>query len=251
MSILFTKSVVSLSLAANVAYANFYSHFRKTPYIFFNKNKVIMEIINTPLLPSQYYTKQTKKTAIVLHHSVSGDSAKNVVAAWNESPQKVGAHFIITRAGVIHEAVPPECWIHHLGVKNSVNTLLNKQSIAIELLNYGPVEPTTKAGIYRNAYAKEITIKREVYYKGGFRGYTTFEAYTPLQLAALDELLRYLMNKFNIKLQPDFSAKSIFDVCEDALRGSNGIFTHVSFRDDKSDCHPQPELIGLLDNLKF
>jgi len=31
-----------------------------------------------------------------------------------------------------------------------------------------------------------------------------------------------------------------------ALEGTPGIWTHVSFRPDKSDCHPQLSLIKLL-----
>ena len=34
-----------------------------------------------------------------------------------------------------------------------------------------------------------------------------------------------------------------------ALNGTPGIWTHVSFRADKSDCHPQLSLINLLKGL--
>jgi len=34
-----------------------------------------------------------------------------------------------------------------------------------------------------------------------------------------------------------------------ALDGKAGIWTHVSYRYDKSDCHPQPELINMLKTL--
>jgi hypothetical protein len=34
-----------------------------------------------------------------------------------------------------------------------------------------------------------------------------------------------------------------------AIRGNKGIFTHVSYRKDKSDCHPQKELVDVLKSI--
>jgi hypothetical protein len=33
------------------------------------------------------------------------------------------------------------------------------------------------------------------------------------------------------------------------LRGDKGIFTHVSYRKDKRDCHPQKELVEILKSI--
>jgi hypothetical protein len=41
----------------------------------------------------------------------------------------------------------------------------------------------------------------------------------------------------------------MWDLNDDALNGKNGIFTHVSYRADKSDMHPQPELVEMLKGL--
>jgi len=38
----------------------------------------------------------------------------------------------------------------------------------------------------------------------------------------------------------------IWDISRSALEGSPGIYTHVSFRKDKSDCQPQEELQEIL-----
>ena len=35
-----------------------------------------------------------------------------------------------------------------------------------------------------------------------------------------------------------------------ALEVKSGIYTHVSFRKDKSDCHPQKELIEIIKVIK-
>ena len=41
----------------------------------------------------------------------------------------------------------------------------------------------------------------------------------------------------------------MWDISDKALAGEAGVWTHVSFRTDKSDCHPQPELIQMLKSL--
>jgi len=43
---------------------------------------------------------------------------------------------------------------------------------------------------------------------------------------------------------------TMFDVSQEALSGKAGIWSHTSFRKDKSDIHPQPELIQMLKSLK-
>ena len=43
--------------------------------------------------------------------------------------------------------------------------------------------------------------------------------------------------------------KDMWDISRSALSGSPGIYTHVSYRKDKSDCHPQKDLIENLKNL--
>ncbi len=42
----------------------------------------------------------------------------------------------------------------------------------------------------------------------------------------------------------------MFETNKQALNGYHGVFTHVSYREDKSDCHPQPELIQMLKSIK-
>ena len=52
---------------------------------------------------------------------------------------------------------------------------------------------------------------------------------------------------YNIPL--GYRGDKIWDVSEEALKGEVGVWTHVSDRPDKSDCHPQPELLEMLKSL--
>ena len=66
------------------------------------------------------------------------------------------------------------------------------------------------------------------------------------QLETLKNLIIYLCEKYNIS--KDYK-EDMWDISTSALSGSPGIYTHVSFRKDKSDCHPQIEFIKLLKDL--
>lgn len=112
-------------------------------------------------------------------------------------------------------------------------------------------------------------------YPMGFRGFYGFERYTDNQINAVRDLILSLTyNNVNgdskIKGFPKISLEyneDIWDINYDtngnpigspdgakgvskrALNGTRGIWTHTSYRRDKSDCHPQPELIQMLRNL--
>ena len=42
----------------------------------------------------------------------------------------------------------------------------------------------------------------------------------------------------------------MFETNSLTLKGYHEVFTHVSYREDKSDCHPQPDLIEMLKSMK-
>jgi len=44
--------------------------------------------------------------------------------------------------------------------------------------------------------------------------------------------------------------ENVFSLSKDALSGKPGIFGHCSYRLDKSDIHPQKEMIDMLKSLK-
>lgn len=220
-------------------------------------------ILRQPLPPAQYMRDTTHKGQIYLHHTVSGDNVKNVVDAWAATPERVGAHLIVSRTGDIYNVVPLQYWLHHLGLRdkhlNGVsghrsNVLLNANSIAIELTNWGPITQQMIGGKSRwiNHYQREVdlfTHETVDYGPSGYRGYRFFEAYPSAQIKALRWLLRWLMSMFDIPA-PENVGK-IAEYTPDALRGKPGIYAHSGVRPDKSDIHPQPELIAMLSSLTY
>lgn len=84
-------------------------------------------------------------------------------------------------------------------------------------------------------------------YEKEFRGYRFYEKYTNAQIASLKELLVYWGKQYKISLK--YKGNVMFECNKRALSGEGGVWAHASFRPDKSDVHPQPELIRMLESL--
>jgi hypothetical protein len=79
-----------------------------------------------------------------------------------------------------------------------------------------------------------------------FRGSKYFQKYTDKQLKSLQILVNYLCETHNI---PKTYNPEMWEYSRSAMNGSPGIYSHLSFRKDKSDCFPQKELIAIIQNL--
>jgi N-acetyl-anhydromuramyl-L-alanine amidase AmpD len=219
-------------------------------------NVDILKRIKTELLTDdQYYQEETKKDFVVLHHTVSpGDDASGDIRWWLSDVDRVATHCIITQDGTIHQTIKSIHWGHHLGCKAEYfekygltprNTDLNKRSYSIEFDCLGPVDKDGNSLAY-----KKLKAKAGVYDLGyNFRGFRYFEKYTDAQLESAYHLIKLIatnnpgidLKKVNLKTAADF------DMNKTALSGKlTGVWTHVNFRPDKSDCFPQKELLEML-----
>lgn len=220
----------------------------------------IKKINQNNLTPDQYFKEDCSalKKQIVIHHTVSSGNAENVVHGWQFNPERVGTAFIIDGDGVIHQAFGSKYWAYHLAFSKSTNkvpewahdfkreTLIAKASIGIEVCSYGPLIFSEKDNCYYNTYKQIIPKEQVEELDKPFRGFKFWHKYTDKQLASLKELLIYLCATYNIDKAYDHG---IWDINERALHGDSGIFTHVSYRSDKSDAYPSPRLIELLKNV--
>lgn len=203
-----------------------------------------MTIYNYPLKPEQYYHAIHPKKQIILHHTVSNGNAKNVIDWWNKHPHRVATAFVIDHEGVIHRCFNEQKWAHHLGMKSAKNQRLNQQSIGIELCSWGGLKKLN--GRYYSAFGTEVSKDQVKEYAIPFRGYRYYQKYNDAQLKSLKQLLMDLTSRFNI---PRAYHPEIWDLYAPATTGMPGIYTHVSYRHDKSDCHPQQELIQVLKSI--
>jgi len=203
----------------------------------------------------QYKHVETNKKQIYIHHTVSGGNAMGDISWWKSNDVDVATTVVIDRDGGIYQVFPVKYWAHHLGIRArvfkefkipSINTKLNKESIGIEIDSWGGLTKSKK-GEWLTCTNKIISNDKVVEYPEGFRGYYAFEKYTDAQIESTKKLINMYCNKYDIP--SEYKGEEMWDISIKALQGEPGIWAHVSVRPDKSDCHPQVELITMLKNL--
>lgn len=211
---------------------------------------------------TQYYDVDTDKYQIVLHHTVS--NAFNIdgdINTWLTDNVKVATCVIVDYKGTVHQLFSSKKWAHHLGIKsvflrnlgfsdyNKRNELLNKHSIGIEIDSPGGLTYNSTNNKFYDYYGN--VINRNIYdiieYDKPYRGYKYFVKYSTAQIKSVAELLLYWGKLYNIPL--DYQ-NDMWDTSLNALSGKPGVWSHTSFRSDKSDVHPDTDLINMLKEIK-
>ena len=212
------------------------------------------EIIQVDFPEDRFFKEQTTKKQIVLHHTVSGSGAAGDINWWKQNPQRIATAVIIEWNGDIYQLFSSRYWAHHLGTRAANNRALNMGSIGIEIDAWGGLVkynrkwyPALWDGKKHVANTKITPIKNVQTYCDAYRGFYGYEKYTDEQIESVRKLLVYWGDVHNIPL--DYN-ETMFEVSSAALSGTPGVWSHTSFRADKSDVHPQPELIEMLKLLK-
>ena len=279
-----------------------------------------MEWTNDSLDFGEYIGDSTPKNMVFLHHTAGSHRPDWTIHGWNTdgtstNKSRVATSWVIggksTRDGnddfdgKVYRAFDEEYWAYHLGTRssdtNGIN--LNKNSIGIEICNYGPLTKS-KNGEYFNWAGGKVPENQVYKIEKGFRGYQYYHRYTEKQLKSTKKLLLEISERHNIDLYSgllemieisekgivydgiednrkrqellnencilDYESKEIkvdgiwgkrsecawqkltkgpFDKQECAMMGQNGLFSHTNVRLDKSDIHPQPEMIEMIKSL--
>lgn len=232
----------------------------------------------------RYFKEKTEKFQIVLHHTVSGPGIKNDVKWWldrgneTEKAKYVATQFVVSRDGSILQLYSSMYWSYHLGLNDVKNVALNKQAIGIEIDSWGALlqsngkwYPIATDNItkkeYANIKAGEVTnfveYNKDNGYPNGFHGYYAFEKYTNEQITTVKNIIlaiKEMYPKIDLTYQGEdnsmwgYTSSNHSDIVtstkafKTGIDGS-GIWSHVSYRKDKSDAHPQTELINMLKTL--
>ena len=213
------------------------------------------KVVHHKFPEDQYYTEKTEKKQIVLHHTVSGQKPNGDIDWWKQTAARIATCIIVSRDGTIHTLYSSEHWAHHLGIKSWIfkklnipsygtNKKLNKAAIGVELDSWGGL--IKRNDKFYGTGNKEIHPDKVIDYGRSIRGFRYYEKYTEKQIDSVKYLLEYWHEKY--KIPKDYNPK-MWELNEDALKGKRGIWTHVSFRPDKSDLHPFPPLIEMLKSL--
>ena len=194
-----------------------------------------MKIITTNIMPDKEYVKEeTKKTQIVLHHTVSDGTGK-AVEDWFESDKgasRVAVAYVIDKSGNIIELFDPKFWAWHIG-KGST-TLNNKSSIGIEIVCAGQLWKKGDKYFWFDG-THPFTRENEIFdNKKLWRGSQYFAKYTNEQISAVKDLLNYLFQRFPT-IEKKFS--NTFDYNKNYFQ-FNGVVHHANLRPDKTDLSP-------------
>lgn len=216
--------------------------------------------ITQQLLPQgQYIQETTKKKQIVLHLTVGSYRPDYVVSGWAADPTRVGTHYVIGGMasngdkawdGKIVQAVPLTCSIYHLGLKGelSSNGLHDKQSVGIEICNWGGLAKTAN-GEFMTYVSKPLPLAHVCDLGRVFREKQYYHAITEAQIASLRSLILHICEQTGIVL-PKGKVFGWDDVEYNPQRAMKEIITfHSSYRADKSDLPMFPNLAKMLNEL--
>lgn len=227
-------------------------------------SKIVLDPISSQ---TDYFREVQTKKQIFLHHSVSHPNPTDVIENWRNKGPRVGACLCIAgkpyskaasyKDGQIYSVFPSKYWAMHLNTHVSTNEVpskykdrfhtryLEKSSIAIMVCNAGAL--SWENGKFYTVYRTTVPEDQVIEYVDKFRNHRFYHKYSENQIESIGKLLVYLCEIYTI---PNIYQADMWDVSDRALRGTPGIFTHVSVRSDVSDMHPQPELIEMLSDLK-
>jgi N-acetyl-anhydromuramyl-L-alanine amidase AmpD len=213
-----------------------------------------------PLKDGQFFNETSIKKQIVLHHTAGNSSGVNTISAWNADSRGRIATFVCisgkncvnSRDGEIVQCFSSKNWAYHLGVKAEVFASrgvkwqnLDKLSIGIEICNWGPLEE--KNGKFYNYVDREVPADEVCTLDKPYKGFKHYHSYSDAQIESTRQLVIYLHEKYGIDLTYN---EDIWNVTDRALKGENGLFTHNSYRKDKSDVYPHPKMVEMLKSLK-
>jgi len=215
-------------------------------------DNILKKIIQLPF--TDYIKSQHDKTQVVLHHTVSGGSAKAVASYWNGRPGRIATCIIIDKKGIPYQLFSSRYWAGHVGGRSTMQKEFDrfglpyrncsKPSIGVELVSWGGLKEIDDK-LY-TCYGSEYKEENATFIKDSYRGYNYFDSYTKEQIETLKGLLLYWNKIYDIPL--DYQ-EDMWDVDENALNNTSGIFSHTSFRSDKSDLYPDLKLVSMLQNL--
>lgn len=229
-----------------------------------------VKLISQENLTDDQYVREdcsSIKKIFVLHHTAGGASAINAINGWQKTSERVATAFVIAgkpskndthKDGQIYQAFGSKYWAYHIYFAQKVNQIpdkykkssldqkIAKESIGVEICNWGFL---TKGddGVFRTYVNTIVPAEEVVEFANPYRGHKYYHAYTDAQISSLKDLIVHICDKYNISKK--FNS-DMFEISINALDGVGGIWSHTSYRSDKTDLNPQPKLIQMLKDVE-
>ena len=214
-----------------------------------------------------YYFKSTyQKRQIIWHHSAGWDNARGMFEWWKQDGRvHVATSVGITDNGTVWRGFDEKYFAASIGCSSSVfkahniplkygknsmgnwyvsnNLTLDKGAVAVEICNWGNL--TEKDGKYYSWANAEVPSSKVV--ELNYKGYKYFEKYTSAEIKALKYWT--LLNAIRFDIPVNYNEDDFWTVNKNALSNVSGVYTHNSYRQDKTDVSPQQNLIKMAKSL--
>lgn len=223
--------------------------------------KLPSNIKQVPMKESQYIKTETKKNMIVLHHTAGSSSGVGTINMWdNDDRGRIATCVVIsgkgqskdTYDGEICQAFSSKYWAYHLGLKTDIFKAkgvpyksIDPMAVAVEICNWGPL--TKKGDKFYNYVDREMPADQVCELSTPYKGHKYYHRYTDAQIESLRQLMLYWGELYGIDLT--YHEADMWDISVRGLKGENGVYSHNSFRKDKSDIYPCPRMIAMLKSL--
>lgn len=223
----------------------------------------LSKIKQVPLKESEYFKEAITKKQIVLHHTAGNSSAPGTIKMWDaDNRGRIATCVVISGKGLSKDTYDGEIaqcfsskhWAYHLGLKQDIFRArgiayqsLDKISIGIEICNWGPLEKKADGKFY-NYVDRVVSSDQVCELEKPYKGHKYYHAYTDAQIESVRQLLVYWNEVHGIDLT--YREEDMWNISDRALKGETGVFTHNSYRKDKTDISPQPKMIAMLKSLK-
>jgi len=207
-----------------------------------------------------YHKSIHQKNQIIWHHSAGWDNARGMFKSWqNDNKEHVATAIGINDKGEVYRGFDEQYWASSIGCKQDSfnnwdikpikvtidgrvytnNSLLDAGAVGVEVCNAGQL--TKKAGDYYSWFGWKVPSDKVI--ELDYKGYTAFEKYTNEEINTLKYWTLLMGVKFNIPV--NYRDEDMWKVSRRALSGETGLYTHNSYREDKTDVSPQPHLIEM------
>lgn len=192
-----------------------------------------------------YFTAQHDKKQIIWHHSAGWDNARGMFDWWKQDGVvHVGTSIGIVDDGTVYRGFDESYWAASIGARHVNNRQRDKEAVCVEICNWGNL--TEKNGKFYSWASAEVHPDKVI--EINYKGYKYFEKYTIKEIETLKVWTILMGIRFDIPLSYDYDR--MFKLSDDAFAGVPGIYTHNSYRQDKTDVYPHPQLIEMAESLE-
>jgi N-acetyl-anhydromuramyl-L-alanine amidase AmpD len=196
------------------------------------------------------YLRPSPPTQICLHFTASGPGEIGDITWWERDGQPVSTPIIVGRDGTAVQLYSSTRWAYSLGLNHWKRKEVEAKTIGLEIDTWGGlVKRGEKFYAWPNKYTTEVPAEEVCILDKPHKGNIYYHKFTDEQIETVKLLLQHWGATYNIPLTY-VGDNAMFNLHNNAMYAFKpGVYSHNSFRSDKADIHPQPNMVEMLKSL--